>query len=403
MRVRPICSRLAASAMVSSSTRSPSVDPNVSDSTVTGWAGPIYTQAVRKPLRSAPASDDGETLGALRRPIGGFAVAKGYGIVPTVGQQSADERTPSRHDEPWLVPQGRPEVAPWPRNDPRWVEAFAGLHRQRSDKAVAVFASQYGWLSTGTLIAPVAVDRETGRLMSPGVNDPTCEPVRGDRVATWRRESADFAELRELLEDSGRVGVGQTYRQRVLRHFTGETGTLWWRAGDRLSRANGGDWRVEDGGPRDGPPVALAFVWGGQEKVSLLPLPIKDAPDAGSNLAVAEARALGELARYAVAVAIQQVLAESTGAVLTLRRGIRVAPRTLLGALYLSLARELFNRRADKTCPTCHEQFTPIRKDQIYCNAYGSQRCRSKANYPRGAAKGTDGKRKQAAQVEGTA
>lgn len=370
---------------------------------MTGWTGPIYTQTVRKPLRSAPASDDGETLGALRRPIGGFAVAKGYGIVPTVGQQSAEERTPSRHDEPWLVPQGRPEVAPWPRNDPRWVEAFAGLHRHRSDKDVAVFASRYGWLSTGTLIAPVAVDRDSGRLISPGVNDPTRKPVLGDRVATWRRESAAFAELRELLEDSGRVGAGQTYRQRVLRHFTGETGTLWRRAGDRLSRADGGDWRVDAGAPADGPPAELAFVWRGRESVSMLPMPFKGAPGPGTNLAVADAGALGVLARYAVAGAIQQVLADSTRAVLTLREGIRAAPRTVLGALYLSLARELFNRRADKTCPTCHEQFTPIRKDQIYCNAYGSQRCRSKANYPRGAAKGTDGKRKQAAQVEGTA
>jgi hypothetical protein len=250
------------------------------------------------------------------------------------------------------------------------------------------FAGQYGWLTTGTLIAPVAVDPKTGRLISPGVNDPAFVPVLGDRVATGRRESADFAELRELLDYSGRVGLGHKYRLQVVQHFIGETGTLWLREGDRLSRADGGDWRVEDGGLTDGPPVALAFVWRGREKVSLLRLPIKGAPDAGANLPVADARALGDLARYAIAVAVQQVLADSTGAVLTLAEGIRVAPRTLLGALYLSLARELFNRRVDRTCPVCRQPFTPKRKDQVYCNAGGSQSCRSKANYPRRAAKG---------------
>jgi len=332
---------------------------------------------VRKPLRFEPARDDGETLGDLQRPVGGFTVACGYQIHPTIGQVSAEERWPATPDEPWLVPQGRSELAPWPRSDRRWVRSFADLHRG-SDADVAAFASRYGWLRFGSLIAPAVLDA-------------AFVPVWGDRIRTWRQESLGLAELLGVLDCSRSVGVGQAARQQVLQHFTGEGGaSLWLRAGDAVTRRRG-DWGVEWGVSGDGSPLALAFVWRGREEILFVPMPVKGAPEPGANLAVADSAALGVLARHAVGVAIQQALAEHTAAALTLAEGIRVAPRTLLGALYLSLSRELFNRRADRTCPVCHSQFTPMRRDQVYCNVgpWGgnSQSCKSKANYPRRAAK----------------
>ncbi|HVC39708.1 MAG TPA: hypothetical protein VNH20_07045 [Candidatus Dormibacteraeota bacterium] len=332
---------------------------------------------MRKPLQIELARDDGETLGELKRPVGGFKVSSGWSLfAPERSTSEGEDRSPSQPDEAWLSPRdrpesapwGQPETVPWPRSDGGWVRSFADLHRG-SDGDIAAFAGRWGWLRFGTLIAPAPLD-------------PGFVPVWGDRISTWRRESSALGELLNLLDCSRRVGAGQAPRQQVLRHFTGDDGaSLWLRAGDRMTRRSGrGDWCVEPGASGTGPPVALAFVWRAREDILFVRMPVKGAPEPGSNLAVVDPAALGVLARHAVGSAIQQALTKHTAAALTLTEGIRVAPRTLLGAIYLSLARELFNRRGQRVCPVCRQPFMPKRRDQIYCNFGGSQACRSKFN-----------------------
>ncbi|MGH7642838.1 MAG: hypothetical protein ACRENX_07485 [Candidatus Dormibacteria bacterium] len=336
------------------------------------------------------AADDGETMGQLKRPSGGFRVASGYQISPAIGQISPEERHPCGTEELWLVPSGPPQPTEWLRDSPErprsgLLRQFAGLHGQ-SDKVVTRFASRHGWLNAGTLIFPDPSDLSVG-------------PVWGDRLRTWRRESSALAELCKIADDAVRLRRynSEDARRSVLAHFQSSGETLWVGTGkEQLRRATGQtegwrvvpieeiSWRKPEGARYEN---ALAFTYAGG--AIFLPFPGigersfsagghgRGAPTWGSDLARADGSALAELAMYALGCVAQTVLRSETHATLTLRKGIRVAPSSLLGALYLNFARDLiFERRGHRLCRACGTAFTPRRKDQRWCSGTA---CRSRA------------------------
>lgn len=337
------------------------------------------------------AGDDGETMGQLRRPSGGFRVGDGYSVDPTIGQLSPEERLPTTPDELWLVPTGPPETTAWLRDSPErprpgLLRRFADLH-DRGDEQIRRFASEHGWLRAGTLIVPVTNDMSGAGPYTP--------PAWGDRIRTWRKESRGLAELVQLADDAQRLREHQSEdaRRAVLRHFQSPDGeTLWLGPGESLHRDGSRPlgwrkvpfqeavWRGTVKPEALGYVHALAFTWADDSRTVFLPYRDmgapsysaaghgRGAPSWGSDLAHAESSALAELAMYALGCVVQTFLRDETHAVLTLRKAIRVAPSSLLGALYLNFARELiFERRGQKVCPACRHAFAPHRRNQKWC------------------------------------
>lgn len=374
--------------------------------------------------QSLGAADDGETLGQLQRPSGGFTVADGFRTLPTVGPISEDERRPSASDELWLVAKGPPEPTAWLRDAPErprsgLLAGFRELHRG-TDQAIARFASRHGWLTTRTLLVSVEPSLSEEGWVGPA------DPVWGDRVSTWKRESRDMDELWRLLECARRLreaGNDEHARQPILAHFQSSPGgaTLWvgpqeWLTKD-LWATPGADQTPADTWSKPGPwhvaPVdktmqfvpdpgipsaqTLGFVYRGGEEVLYLRMPIHGGPVWGSRLEWAgqvSGSALGALARHAALAATQKVIRSETCAVLTDATGIRVAPVSLLGALYLNFARELFERPRQKLCRGCVPPmyFTPRRPNQRWC----SDPCKSRGRR-KGLSRPTSGKGKDPA------
>jgi len=343
---------------------------------------------VSKTVSHLTAADDGETLGQLRRPSGGFRVGGGYSIVPTVGQLSPEERSPTTPDELWLVPTGPPETTAWLRDSPDrprpgLLRRFADLH-DRGDEQIRRFASEQGWLRAGTLIVPVTNDMSGAGPYTP--------PVWGDRLRTWQQESRTLAELMKVADDAGRLREhhSEDARRALLEHVQSPEGETLWLGpeapGVRRTPPRGGwrtvpwqewTWERPEGAQYAN---ALAFTWGSGRHVIFLPFPAQGArpysaaghgrggPAWGSDLSQAESAALAEMVLYALGCVVQTFLRDETHAVLTLRKAIRVAPSSLLGALYLNFARELiFERKGQKVCPACRQAFNPLRRDQKWC------------------------------------
>ena len=322
--------------------------------------------------------DDGETLGYVLRPSKGFKLGHDYQLAYPEGPHRPGQ-PPVSKGETWLIPVGSPERTGWPRATVGKLTAFGQLHRL-DDAGIARFASMHGWLRSGTLIGSDPVDMS-------GAHGPG-EPVLGDRVWTWRRESARLADLLALVA-AGRTlrrGESQVDRRTALGHFQsaldGSQETLWVGERNKLQGipqpGQPLQWRVvEDPDGRVHRP-ALAFFYGDREGVIFLPspLPVDGAPAWGADLAHAPNRAVAEVALYAAGCAAQTVLREESHGALTLAKGIRVAPTTLLGAMYLIFAADLFERRSAKVCPVCHKQFDPIRSDAVY----DTEACRQKAH-----------------------
>ncbi|MGH7691523.1 MAG: hypothetical protein ACRENY_02365 [Candidatus Dormibacteria bacterium] len=262
---------------------------------------------------------------------------------------------------------------------------FADLHG-RSDVAVVKFASRHGWLRSRW---PDAADP-----------DPTAGPLRADRLSDWRRESADVAELIGLAEDAERLRRhgSEEDRRRVLEHFQAYGETLWLgppgeSVPGRVAPAQGLRrvpleevfWKAPEGANYS---HALAFTWRSRHATMYLPYPGPGqptfrvagrgagAPTWGSDLTLAHGRALSELAMFAVGCMTEWVLVSETHTTLTLRRGIRAAPSSLVGAVYLGLARELLfaHVEEDRVCPACGERFTANRRNARWC----SEPCRSR-------------------------
>jgi len=281
---------------------------------------------------------------------------------------------------PWLVPRGTPDSVSWPRTDPGWLERFRALHRG-SDEDVAAFAGRFGWLRLDPFDAAKPELPGTTLIVDANAD----QPLWADNVRAWRAESLAIEDLLTVLAAIGTVEQGgEVSRRRIVSHFSGADGqTLWLRLGDHLGRpAAGKDWRVEHGPGSGGDVRCIAFLYGpppesGLRRWAFVPMPVKGGPRRGSGLATAEPVELATLARHALAAVIQGVLGTETSGVMTLDDSIRVMPNSLLGALYLSLARELFNRRSAKICPVCREPFTPRDSRQDYCNR--GTGCRSKA------------------------
>jgi hypothetical protein len=263
------------------------------------------------------ARDDGETLGVLWRPSGGFQVSSGWVIarLPNADHAYAEELEPSEPSEPWLVPVGEEEIVPWPRGNYPWLREFAKLG-SRSDATIATFASAHGWLRHGISI----------RAQSGG------PATWGDRVSAWRQESSCVAEWLELLESAKSPDL-EVNRRRIVDHFTRDAGV---------------------------PPL----VAGGPPAINVRGA---EFPPDRAALARATGPQLAAVARSAVATAADLALRVETVGTLTMTGGIRVRPQSLLGAVYVGVAAELFNRRGQRECPVCHVYFTPRRKDQTYC------------------------------------
>ena len=266
-----------------------------------------------KTVARAPAEDDGETLGVLWRPAGGFQVSSGWEIarIPNADHAYAEELEPSQPGEPWLVPVGDSEIVPWPRGNYHWLREFAELGR-RSDARIATFASAHGWLRCGIPICRQIGGPETW----------------GDRLSAWHAESSRVADLLALLEAAKppHVEVG---RRRIVDYFTQDD-------------------------------AIAPLVEGGPPAVDGLP------PDRAALERASDSQ-LATLARSAVATGVDLTLREETVGTLTETGGVRVRPQSLLGAVFLGVAAELFDRRGQRECPVCHVYFTPRRKDQTYC------------------------------------
>lgn len=291
--------------------------------------------------------DDGETVGVLLRPKDGFEISSDSAIVP------AGEVWP---DPPWLTPRGDAVETAWPRSDRRWLEEFAALQR---DEDIVSFASRHGWL---------------GR---PGSRQRASEPT-----AWWRSEAATLADLLGTVDDARLLEQGddQSVHRRVLRHFR-EVHGLDERPRDAWRRRRSDGWHR--GG--DGDVTGVAFAYG-PNRVASFRVPKKGGLAPTSLLSSATPQQLSVLARHAVGAVVQSVLQRETAGVITIDDVIRVAPSSQLGALYLTLARELTARRKARTCPVCRELFFPKRRDQHYCNRAGIG-CHQKAHRERLAAK----------------
>ena len=294
--------------------------------------------------------DDGETVGVLLRPMDGFEISSDPAIVP------ADEVWP---EPPWLTPRGDAVETAWPRSDKRWLNEFAALRR---DEDIARFASKYGWL---------------GRPVSRhGATEPT---------TFWRSEAAALADLLGTVDDARLLDQsdarlldrndGQSERARVLRHFR-ETRGLHEKSRDAWRRRRSDGWHRSG----DGDVTGIAFTYGVNGSASFR-VP-KGGPVPASPLSSATPQQLAVLARNAVGAVAQSVIQRETAGVITIGDAIRVVPRSQLGALYLTLARELTNRRKARACPVCRESFIPKRRDQWYCNRNGIG-CHQKANRER--------------------
>jgi hypothetical protein len=316
--------------------------------------------------------DDGETVGQLKRPRGGFGLRHGYQIVSTAGL-GAEDRGPTSPDEPWLIPVGPPESIGWPRAHPGVLESFASLH-SRSDAAISRFASRYGWLEAGTLLARDPVD------MSGSGGD--VQPVWGDRVTTWRRESRLMGDLVGLVQSARVLRRRESAydRARITNDPEGRRTMVWVSATDQglEGRTTPGQPMSWHSKPGDGPPhrPLLAFVYGhGGERFVFVPMAQTGAPAWGSNLERADRRELATLAFQVAERAADAAIRARTHGTLTLAKGVRVAPAGLLGSLYLLYAADVFERGTWKVCRQCRKEFEPVRADQIY----DSEACRAKA------------------------
>ena len=303
-------------------------------------------------------ADDGETLGRLLRPSIGFGVAAGY-------QRAAkDSGPPSSPGQFWLVPAGKPEAVAWPREHPGFLPKFAKLHADPpvTNEKVASFASRYGWLRHGTLIVPDPLDWS--------------EPVLGDWIEEWRQESRRVAELLSVMTAAQALRQAESALERkvVVSHFRsqpdGTGATLWVPAGGELRGLTVPgqpiSWYVVPGKGSPGEGGAIAFAYADIGPL-FIPMRFEEGPPWGSDLESVPRAELAALAAFAVGVATQAVLQVESHAVLTLAKGIRTAPSSLLGAVYLSLARKLFERGERKVCPECGEAFPQVRSDQIFC------------------------------------
>jgi hypothetical protein len=291
---------------------------------------------VAKTVAKRLAADDGETVGALWRPSGGFEVSSGWETVrvPNADHAFAAETAPADPAEPWLLPVGESEVVPWPRGRPGWLREFAALHT-RPDQSIAGFASRHGWLRQGVLV----------RRLSDGTE--AC----ADRMHLWREESERVDELLGLLEAAGSPKV-EANRLRIVHHFTREGGVA----------------PVVDGGPL---PEELPI----REDQSGRVIGIGSFPPRRAPLMRMERGRLSVVARKAVEIAVDLALREDTTGCLA-ERGIRVKPTSLLGAVYLGVAALLLGPSRPKLCQACHEEFIPTRKDQLYCHQPGKD-CKS--------------------------
>ena len=311
--------------------------------------------------QSVTHRDDGETVGLLLRPAGGFRLAQPGEYV---------QRDAGGAGDSWLVPEGQPQARAWPREDGGWVDQFAALHKG-APNSVGKFASGYGWLRGGVPLV------RAGALGS--------GPLLGERLLDWQVEARRVADLLAVVEAARALQRVESavHRNRVLAHFQAgppnAPRTLWVGPGQRLSgttpTTGGMAWQVvSDADGQDGE-QAVGFHYG-EDRVELIPCPVPHGPAFGADLAHVARGELAELALYAVGAAMQRPLRVETHAVLTLAHGVRVAPRSLLGAVYLSLARRLFNRdRNWRTCPSCREGFRARRANQRYCKG---DACRSR-------------------------
>lgn len=305
--------------------------------------------------------DDGETVGRLRRPTGGFRLTSPGEYLPLSGGGK----------ESWLVAVGRQEARVWPREGGRFLDRFAGLHRGNSE-GIRKFASQYGLLRSGTPLVRMA--------------DFTTHPVLGERLLDWQVESRLVGDLVEVEKAARGLQQAESalHRHKLMAHFqSGPSGapvTLWVGSGQRVSGLILGtgvmEWQVLTDPDSRSDEQAVGFHYGG-DRFELIRVPIPGGPLWGTDLAHVPRAELVEMSLYAVGAAMQRPLSLETHAVLTLDHGIRVAPHSLLGAVYLSLAGRLFKRDPGwRRCPACREGFRAIsRKDQRYC----SDACKAKA------------------------
>ena len=328
----------------------PRPPPAASGNIVLGWWWVVYNESVTE---TVTLWDDGETTGRLLRPLCGFRLAQ-PGEYARPGGSGAEES--------WLVALGEPEPRPWPREDGAWVGKFADL-REAEPEIVRGFASTYGWLGARVALVPVAA-RESG-------------PVVGESVTTWRIHSHIAAELLGLIDAADSLSdaktAGEMHRRRVLEHFgfgpPGHRGPHWLgpdgQPPEPSRLTDGVTWEYAGTTVSPGDP-GLLFHYG--TRSLLVPFPVDRGPRFGMDLSRAPSSELAALARAGVAYALQDALRSETHGVLTLTLGLRVAPHSLLGAVYLGLARRLFRRKGQsRKCPGCGAWFPAQVGQQRYC------------------------------------
>lgn len=328
--------------------------------------------------------DDGETTGRLLRPSGGFHLAQPGEYARLDGKDA---------DESWLVALGEPEPQPWPREDGDWVGQFADLSKVQPE-VIRRFASMYGWLGARVALGPVAAQES--------------EPVLGESVTAWRIHSHIAAELLGLIDAADALSDGKTagemHRRRVLEHFgfgpPGHRGPHWLGPDGKLPEpsrlTDGVTWEYAGTTVCPGDP-GLLFHYGTRSLI--VPFPVDRGPRFGTDLARASSSELAALARAGVAYALQDALRSETHGVLTLALGLRVAPHSLLGAVYLGLAGRLFRRRGQsRKCPGCGAGFLAQAGQQRYCTPYCADAHRHRI-YRAGVPRTTSRRRRQGLTV----